>query len=85
MADTPESYRYGNVPQDSHPVRGADQLDQSFGWLEGAGTATSRPRGGDWVQIGDHSTVGRRLFERVNFTTGDQGRSRGRRMKPYGS
>jgi hypothetical protein len=76
---------FSNHAPASRPVRGADQLDQSFDWLEGAKTAVSNPRGGDWVQIGDHSVVGRRLFERVNFTTGDQGRSRGRRMKPYGS
>jgi hypothetical protein len=75
---------YSNWPPASHPVRGADQLDQSLGWLEGAKTAVSNPRGGDWVQIGDHSVVGRRLFERVQFTTGDQGRSRGQRREPYG-
>jgi hypothetical protein len=63
---------YSNWPPASHPVRGADQLDQSLGWLEGAKTAVSNPRGGDWVQIGDHSVVGRRLFEHVQFTTGDQ-------------
>jgi len=74
-----------NYPPASHPVRSAFQKDQSFGWLDGAGTATHKPRGGDWTPIGDHSAVGARLFERVNFTTGDPGRSRGRRMKPYGS
>jgi hypothetical protein len=75
---------YSNYPPASHPVRSQFQKDQSFGWLEGAKTAVSNPRGGDWVQIGDHSVVGRRFFERVQFTTGDQGRSRGQRREPYG-
>jgi hypothetical protein len=75
MARTPpsESYRYNNSPPDvPAPSRGADQLDQRFGWLEGSGAATSNPRGGDWVQFGDHSEVGRRLFTDKRFTTGMQ-------------
>jgi hypothetical protein len=86
MARTPpsESYRYNNVPPDSHPTRSQFQHDQNFGWLEQAKTTTSNPRGGYWVNIGDASPVGSSLFEAVNFTTGDQGRSRGRRRKEYG-
>jgi hypothetical protein len=76
---------YSNYPPASHPVRSQFQKDQSFGWLEGAKTAVSNPRGGDWVRIDDASPVGRRLFENVAFETGDQGRSRGRRRESYGS
>jgi hypothetical protein len=87
MARTPpaERYRYENQPPSSHPVRSQYQLDQNFGWLEGAKTAVSNPRGGDWVRIGDQFEVGRRLFGNWDFQTGDQGRSRGRRRPDYGS
>jgi hypothetical protein len=74
-----------NYPPASHPVRSKFQKTQSFGWLEGSGAAGRKPRGGDWVQIGDHSQVGQRLFETREFTTGDQGRSRGIRRPDYGS
>jgi hypothetical protein len=86
MARTPpaEGYRYGNVPPDSHPVRSVYQRDQSFGWVPPAASGR-RPRGGDWIGIGDHSAAGQRLFENVNFTVGDQGKSRGRRRPSYGS
>ena len=72
-----EGYRYDNSPPDSHPTRSVYQLPEAFGWLEGSGAATSKPRGGDWVQFGDHSEVGRRLFTDKKFTTGMQnGRKR---------
>jgi hypothetical protein len=79
-----EVTRWDNTAPDSHPTRSAYQFDQNFGWLEGAKTTTGSPRGGSWVQIGDASPVGARLFEAVNFQTGDQGRSRGRRRPEYG-
>jgi hypothetical protein len=86
MPRTPpaEGYRYNNSPPASHPVRSRYQFDQSFGWLEGAGTTTSNPRGGDWVRIGAGSVVGERLFENREFTVNDQGKSRGRRRPEYG-
>jgi hypothetical protein len=61
-----------NVPLASHPVRSRAQRDQRFGWVEGSGAVVRRPRGGDWVEIGDHSVVGQRLFSDRTFSTGDQ-------------
>jgi hypothetical protein len=80
MARTPpaEGYRFGNSPPDPHPTRSRYQLDQSFGWVPPAASGR-RPRGGDWIGIGDGSAAGRRLFGNWDFQTGDQGRSRGRR------
>jgi hypothetical protein len=74
-----ESYRYGNQPPPSRPTPNPFQPPQSLGWLEGAGTTTSTPRGGEWVNISDASPAGQRLFEARCFSTGDQGRSRGQR------
>jgi hypothetical protein len=72
-----ESYRYGNVPPDSYPVRSEFQKDQRFGWIEGSGAVTKNPRGGDWVQIGNNSEVGSRMYTSKPFTTGMQnGRKR---------
>ena len=76
---------FSNYPPASHPVRSRFQRDQSFGWLEGAGTSGSNPGGGGSVVISDASPVGSRLFENADFTTGDQGRRRGGRRPPYGS
>jgi hypothetical protein len=74
---------FDNVPIASRPVRSKFQKDQSFGWLAGAGTTTSNPGGGGgWVKIGDHSEVGRRLFENVAFAGGNH---RGQRRQEYGS
>jgi hypothetical protein len=69
---------YSNYPPASHPVRSQYQRDQNFGWVPSAASGR-KPRGGDWIGIGDASPAGRRLFENVEFTTGDQGRSRGSR------
>jgi hypothetical protein len=68
MARTPpaEGYRYSNQPPDSHPVRSAYQRDQSFGWVPPAASGR-RPRGGDWIGIGDHSKVGERLLKPANL------------------
>ena len=74
-----------NFPPACYPVRSVYQKDTAFGWIDRSGAVTRNPRGGAWTQIGDASPVGRRLFENVEFTTGDQGRSRGRRKEPYGS
>jgi hypothetical protein len=79
-----ETYRYGNSAPDSHPIRSVYQRDSSFGWVPTAASGR-RPRGGDWIGIGDHSAAGQRLFEAREFTVGDQGKSRGRRRAPYGS
>jgi hypothetical protein len=77
---------YSNYPPASHPVRSAFQKDQSFGWLEGSVLGSGKLRGeGKAVVIGDASPIGQRLFEARQFTTGDQGRSRGMRRQEYGS
>jgi hypothetical protein len=76
-----------NYPPASTPIRSAYQRPQSFGWLEGSGVlGAGKLRGeGKPVVIGDHSRVGERLFEARQFSTGDQGRSRGLRRESYGS
>jgi hypothetical protein len=58
----------------SYPVRGAYQKDQSFGWLSGTRAVVGGSTGGKPLVIGDASEVGRRLFERTNFSFGDQKR-----------
>jgi hypothetical protein len=71
-----EGYRYSNSPPASNPTRFPDQRDQRLGWLTGAGTAVSAPRGGSWVVISDTSPAGSRLFSDRPFTTGDQTKGR---------
>ena len=68
-----------------YPVRGKSQKDQSFGWVEGSGAVVrGSTSGGKYVVIGDASPVGKRLFERATFRTGDQnGRVRGSRLTNY--
>jgi hypothetical protein len=66
-----------NWPPASNPTPNPYQPPQAFGWVEGSGAVVKSPRGGDWVQFGDHSEVGRRLFTDKKFTTGMQnGRKR---------